>query len=82
MDIDLLLEETFKDIMNTIKSSKEELLEYDIKQLLNGLFDTIEAEIVKLEDKADTAYTQGKDDGYEQALDEMEDSIDKIRSFR
>ena len=68
--------------MDSIEEDNKELMSYDLDRVIDAYLDEIiehyEEEITQLQPQSQLAY----DDGYQAALEEMEDSIDKIRRFR
>ena len=68
-------------ILNIIDENNKDLLYFDLNATIEGHIDEIinhyEEEISQLQFRAEMAF----DDGYEAALEEVEDSIDKIRRF-
>lgn len=77
-----LKERILKDIHNIIEEDNKELMSYDLSRVIDAYLDEIiehyEEEITHLQTQSEFAY----DDGYQAALEEMEDSIDKIRRFK
>ena len=77
-----LKERILKDIHSIIEEDNKELMSYDLSRVIDAYLDEIiehnEEEITQLQTQSQLAY----DDGYQAALEEMEDSIDKIRRFK
>ena len=77
-----LKERILKDIHSIIEEDNKELMSYDLSRVVDAYLDEIiehyEEEITQLQTQSELAY----DDGYQAALEEMEDSIDKIRRFK
>ena len=77
-----LKESLLKDILDIVDEDKKELMSYDLNRVIDSCLDEIiehyEEELTQFRTQAELAY----DDGYQAALEEMEDSIDKIRRFR
>ena len=77
-----LKERILKDIHSIIEEDNKELMSYDLGRVIDAYLDEIiehyEEEITQLQTQSQLAY----DDGYQEALEEMEDSIDKIRRFK
>ena len=77
-----LKESLLKDILDIVDEDKKELMSYDLSRIIDSCLDEIiehyEEEITQLQTQSELAY----DDGYQAALEEMEDSIDKIRRFK
>ena len=77
-----LKERILKDIHNIIEEDNKDLMFSDLDKTIDDYLDEIiehyEEEIAQLQTQSELAY----DDGYQAALEEMEDSIDKIRRFR
>ena len=77
-----LKERILKDIHSIIEEDNKELMSYDLSRVIDAYLDEIiehyEEGMTQLQYQLETAF----DDGYQAALEEMEDSIDKIRRFR
>ena len=74
-----LKERILKDIHNIIEENNQDLMFSDLGRVIDTYLDEIieewEEEVTQLQTQSELAY----DDGYQAALEEMEDSIDKIR---
>lgn len=87
-DFDLFVEDFVNTIMNDIENTENEEREFyrknDIKETIKSKLkefeDTIITELKENIDQEQLEYTydKGYDEGYEAALDEVNDSIDKI----